>query len=58
MKNINSYNVKILQKKELTNINGGNYLKDLGAAAHKAWCAFGTWLSNLEAPQGSHIHQL
>jgi len=38
MKNLETYNVTMLNKKEISQITGGNDLSDLGAWAAEKWC--------------------
>ncbi|MCA0959655.1 hypothetical protein LCL86_11410 [Muricauda ruestringensis] len=39
-------NIEILSDKELLEIDGGGFFKDLGAAAHKLWNEFCEYSSN------------
>ena len=54
-------NLERLSHKEMRNINGGDWSKDVGAAAHTGWCKIKTLAVNAfesfnEAGKGNVYH--
>ena len=54
-------NLEQLSIKEMRSVNGGDWIKDLGAAAHNAWCTLKSTVSAAvevinEAGKGNRLH--
>lgn len=46
MKNTKNSKLRELSQKELLNIDGGDWIENLGRGTHKAWCSFKNGVAN------------
>ena len=56
MKNIEKYNVSVLNTNETKLINGGGLFRDLGRGFGKAWCATKGFLKELASHSDKIVH--